>query len=74
MSRPPYIAERPPRLRGSAPLRTYFPYSGASGTIARRLLWTVDGEACGFADGEFRTLAGASVAGGTTVELWHPIT
>lgn len=55
-------------------MRTYFPYSGASGTIARRLLWTVDGEACGFADGEFRTLAGASVAGGTTVELWHPIT
>ena len=44
-----------------------------AGTIARRLLWTVDGEACGFADGELRTLAGAPVAGGTTVELWHPI-
>ena len=44
-----------------------------TGTIARRLLWTVDGEACGFADGELRTLAGAPVAGGTTVELWHPI-
>jgi hypothetical protein len=44
-----------------------------SGTIARRLLWTVDGEACGFADGELRTLTDAPVAGGTTVELWHPI-
>jgi uncharacterized protein DUF4132 len=44
-----------------------------AGTIARRLLWTVDGEACGFADGELRTLAGAPVAGGTAVELWHPI-
>ena len=44
-----------------------------AGTIARRLLWTVDGEACGFADGELRTLAGAPVAGGATVELWHPI-
>ena len=44
-----------------------------TGTVARRLLWTVDGEACGFADGELRTVAGAPVAGGTTVELWHPI-
>lgn len=44
-----------------------------TGTIARRLLWTVDGEACGFADGELSTLAGAPAAGGTTVELWHPI-
>lgn len=44
-----------------------------AGTIARRLLWTVDGEAVGFADGELRTLAGAPVAGGAAVELWHPI-
>jgi hypothetical protein len=44
-----------------------------AGTIARRLLWTVDGEACGFADGELRTLAGAPLAGGSAVELWHPI-
>lgn len=44
-----------------------------AGTIARRLLWTVDGEACGFADSELRTLAGVPVAGGTAVELWHPI-
>jgi Domain of unknown function (DUF4132) len=42
------------------------------GTIARRLLWVIDGEACGFADGELRTAAGAPVTGGTTVELWHP--
>lgn len=43
------------------------------GTLARRLLWVVDGEACGFADGELRTLAGVPVTKGTTVELWHPI-
>ncbi|WP_052397388.1 DUF4132 domain-containing protein [Streptomyces sp. NRRL F-5123] len=44
------------------------------GTLARRLLWTVDGRACGFADGELRTLAGTPVPhGGATVELWHPV-
>ncbi|MEV5238963.1 DUF4132 domain-containing protein [Streptomyces cinnamoneus] len=44
------------------------------GTLARRLLWTVDGQACGFADGALRTLDDAEVT--TTpaapVELWHP--
>ncbi|MFI0721406.1 DUF4132 domain-containing protein [Streptomyces sp. NPDC021224] len=44
------------------------------GTLARRLLWTVDGRACGFADGELRTLAGAPLPReGGTVELWHPV-
>jgi hypothetical protein len=43
------------------------------GTLARRLLWTVDGRACGYADGQLRTLADAPVAAGTTVELWHPV-
>ncbi|MFJ6756789.1 DUF4132 domain-containing protein [Streptomyces sp. NPDC091273] len=43
------------------------------GTLARRLIWTVDGTAACFADGELRTLTGAPVTGGTTVELWHPV-
>ncbi len=43
------------------------------GTLARRLLWTVDGRSCGFADGELRTLADEPVTEGGTVELWHPI-
>lgn len=45
------------------------------GTLARRLLWTVDGRPCGYADGELRTLAGTPVApgAGATVELWHPV-
>lgn len=43
------------------------------GTLARRLLWTVDGRPCGWADGELRTLADAPVPPGTTVELWHPV-
>ncbi|NUP45633.1 MAG: DUF4132 domain-containing protein [Streptomyces sp.] len=43
------------------------------GTLARRLLWTVDGRACGFAGGELRTLADAPVPAGGTVELWHPV-
>ncbi|PRY43920.1 DUF4132 domain-containing protein [Umezawaea tangerina] len=42
------------------------------GTIARRLLWTVDGVACAFTDGELRDLAGEPVTGGE-VALWHPI-
>ncbi len=53
--------------------RDRYPDHPLAGTIARRLLWTVDGVACGFAEGELRTLAGAPVAGGTAVELWHPI-
>ncbi|MFI0940557.1 DUF4132 domain-containing protein [Streptomyces sp. NPDC021020] len=43
------------------------------GTLARRLLWTVDGRACGFADGELHTLDGAPVTTGGSVELWHPV-
>ncbi|WP_405587826.1 DUF4132 domain-containing protein [Streptomyces sp. NBC_01092] len=43
------------------------------GTLARRLLWTVDGTTVGYADGELRTLADAPVKGGGQVELWHPV-
>jgi hypothetical protein len=43
------------------------------GTLARRLLWTLDGTSVGFADGELRTLADTPLTGGTTVELWHPV-
>ncbi|WP_052847546.1 DUF4132 domain-containing protein [Streptomyces avicenniae] len=51
------------------------------GTLARRLLWTVDGETVCWADGGPRTLAGdlvspAAAAGpgadGPEVALWHP--
>ena len=43
------------------------------GTLARRLLWTVDGTSVGFAEGELRTLTGEPVTSGSDVELWHPI-
>ncbi|MEU9785022.1 DUF4132 domain-containing protein [Streptomyces phaeochromogenes] len=53
------------------------------GTLARRLLWTVDGRPVGFADGELRTLTDDPVAtgseatgseiAGSEVELWHPV-
>ncbi|WP_432175794.1 DUF4132 domain-containing protein [Streptomyces sp. Tue6028] len=43
------------------------------GTLARRLLWTVDGTPAGFADGELRTLADEPVTDGSEVELWHPV-
>ncbi|MGW5618787.1 DUF4132 domain-containing protein [Streptomyces sp. NPDC003877] len=43
------------------------------GTLARRLLWTVDGTTAGFADGELRTLSGDPLPPGTRVELWHPV-
>ncbi|WP_406198188.1 DUF4132 domain-containing protein [Streptomyces sp. NBC_01017] len=43
------------------------------GTLARRLLWTVDGTTVGYTDGELRTLADAPVTGGSRVELWHPV-
>jgi hypothetical protein len=45
------------------------------GTLARRLLWRVDGTACGWGDGALRTLAGAEVtaADSAEVELWHPV-
>ncbi|WP_030154894.1 DUF4132 domain-containing protein [Streptomyces sp. NRRL S-244] len=46
------------------------------GTLARRLLWVVDGTPVGFADGELRTLADTPLtegAEGSEVTLWHPI-
>ncbi|MFI6939420.1 DUF4132 domain-containing protein [Streptomyces sp. NPDC050418] len=43
------------------------------GTLARRLLWTVDGQPVGYADGELRTLTDEPVTAGMQVELWHPI-
>ncbi|MEV7602326.1 DUF4132 domain-containing protein [Kitasatospora sp. NPDC089797] len=43
------------------------------GTLARRLLWTVDGTAVGFADGELRTLTDDPVREGGEVRLWHPV-
>lgn len=46
------------------------------GTLARRLLWTVEGRACGWADGGLRTLTGDPLGpadGAATVELWHPV-
>ncbi|MCX4971942.1 DUF4132 domain-containing protein [Streptomyces sp. NBC_00620] len=43
------------------------------GTLARRLLWTVDGTPAGFADGELRTLTDDPVSGAAEVEIWHPV-
>ncbi|MBX9397081.1 DUF4132 domain-containing protein [Streptomyces sp. TRM72054] len=43
------------------------------GTLARRLLWTVDGTTVGYADGALRTLTDDPVTQGTEVELWHPV-
>ncbi|PWI17615.1 hypothetical protein DI272_28205 [Streptomyces sp. Act143] len=43
------------------------------GTLARRLLWTVDGTTVGFADGALRTLTDDPVHSGTEVTLWHPV-
>lgn len=45
------------------------------GTLARRLLWTVGGLPCGYADGELRTLSDTPVIAepGAAVELWHPV-
>ncbi|MFD4141531.1 DUF4132 domain-containing protein [Streptomyces sp. NPDC058572] len=43
------------------------------GTLARRLLWTVDGTACGFADGELRGPTDDPVSDGSAVTLWHPV-
>ncbi|MFF7374088.1 DUF4132 domain-containing protein [Streptomyces massasporeus] len=42
------------------------------GTLARRLLWTVDGTTAGYADGELRALSDDPLPPGTRVELWHP--
>ncbi|MCX4988918.1 DUF4132 domain-containing protein [Streptomyces sp. NBC_00568] len=43
------------------------------GTLARRLLWTVDGTPVGFANGELSTLTDDPVKGGEEVALWHPV-
>ncbi|MEU1270520.1 DUF4132 domain-containing protein [Streptomyces sp. NPDC005799] len=43
------------------------------GTLARRLLWTVDGRTVGHADGALRTLTDEPVTEGTEVRLWHPV-
>ncbi|MFI7608346.1 DUF4132 domain-containing protein [Micromonospora sp. NPDC049366] len=45
------------------------------GTLGRRLIWQVDGVACGWADGALRTVDDAPLgpADGATVTLWHPI-
>ncbi|MEV6017490.1 DUF4132 domain-containing protein [Streptomyces sp. NPDC051997] len=42
------------------------------GTLARRLLWTVDGTPVGYANGGLSTLAGDPVTTGEEVTLWHP--
>ncbi|NGO11185.1 DUF4132 domain-containing protein [Streptomyces sp. HC44] len=43
------------------------------GTLARRLLWTLDGTACGYSEGALRDLSGEPVTGEGTVRLWHPV-
>ncbi|MGW2377273.1 DUF4132 domain-containing protein [Kitasatospora sp. NPDC001683] len=45
------------------------------GTLARRLIWTVDGTACAWLDGALRTLTGdePAPAADAPVELWHPV-
>ncbi|MDQ7908084.1 DUF4132 domain-containing protein [Phytohabitans sp. ZYX-F-186] len=45
------------------------------GTLARRLIWTVGGTACCWADSALRTVDDAVLepATGATVALWHPI-
>ncbi|MGC0401058.1 hypothetical protein RKD27_003702 [Streptomyces sp. SAI-126] len=43
------------------------------GTLARRLLWTVDGTTSGYAEGSLRTLTDEPLTEGTEVRLWHPV-
>jgi len=43
------------------------------GTLARRLLWTIDGVACRYSDGALRDLSGEPVTARGTVRLWHPV-
>jgi len=45
------------------------------GALARRLLWTVDGRTCGYADGALRTLDNTAIepVASAAVGLWHPI-
>lgn len=78
------LAAEAGRLDGLFPERPAWPYAvwrdgfaghPLLGTLARRLLWTVDGVACGWAGGGLRTLDGAPVPAGTegAVALWHPL-
>ncbi|WP_233415611.1 DUF4132 domain-containing protein [Streptomyces sp. N35] len=55
--------------------RTHYLDHPLVGTLARRLLWTVDGQAVGYADGELRTLTDEPMHPGPDAEvrLWHPI-
>ncbi|MEU1308680.1 DUF4132 domain-containing protein [Streptomyces cinnamoneus] len=74
-------AERLDRLFLSRRQRTYVAWRERYldhplvGTLARRLLWTVDGTACGCADGALRTLDSteARPEPGAPAEPWHPI-
>lgn len=45
------------------------------GTLARRLIWILDGTACQYRDGALRDLSGEPVTGESTstVRLWHPV-
>jgi Domain of unknown function (DUF4132) len=43
------------------------------GALARRLLWTVDGTVCCFADNALRRIDDTEVSQGGQVELWHPV-
>jgi hypothetical protein len=43
------------------------------GTLARRLIWLVDGRPVGFADGRLRDIDDAPIDDGQEVGLWHPI-
>ncbi|MBB5378361.1 hypothetical protein HNQ07_003867 [Deinococcus metalli] len=46
-----------------------------AGTVARRLIWLVDGVAALWADGDLRDVQGApvAVAPAAEIQLWHPI-
>ena len=45
------------------------------GTLTRRLLWRVNGQTCGFADGAWRDLSDkpVEITDSSRIELWHPI-
>jgi hypothetical protein len=59
--------------------RVQFLHHPVVGTLARRLIWRVNGTACCWTDGALRNLAGVDLTGtlgadtGVLVELWHPI-
>ncbi|RJO75370.1 DUF4132 domain-containing protein [Nocardia panacis] len=52
--------------------RKYYLDHPLVGTIARRLLWKVDGVVCGYSGGALRDLTDNPVDG-DVVELWHPL-